>query len=99
MNLYLFILSLFSAYSFVNNAYMKTFTKMKSNSRLVDQNKEVTLTIDQLISQRGYVVESHQVITEDGYILKLFRILPKKIREARRAVLLQHGLFVKYLYS
>ena len=41
-----------------------------------------------------YPVESHKVITEDGYILTLFRIQKKNtaIKEGLKPMLLQHGL-------
>ncbi len=49
----------------------------------------------------NYPVESHEVITEDGYILKIFRIAGKKgeslyqARQARRPVVLYlHGYVV-----
>jgi hypothetical protein len=64
--------------------------QMKSLSKIV---KEPNMTIEQLILTKGYQVEVHFVETEDGYILKLFRILPKR-ESLNKAVLLQHGLFV-----
>lgn len=47
----------------------------------------------QLIESRGYVAESHEVTTLDGYILTLFRIVNPLITSGeRKPVLLQHGL-------
>lgn len=51
---------------------------------------------DQLIQKHGYPVELHEVITEDGYILNLYRIpngLEKDqvISGNRSAILLVHG--------
>ena len=45
-------------------------------------------SVPQLISEKGYPVESHDVSTSDGYILTMHRIP----RPGAPAVLLQHGL-------
>ena len=45
-------------------------------------------SVPQLISEKGYPVESHDVSTSDGYILTMHRIP----RPGSPAVLLQHGL-------
>jgi hypothetical protein len=45
-------------------------------------------SVPQLISDKGYPVESHDVSTSDGYILTMHRIP----RPGAPAVLLQHGL-------
>ena len=47
-----------------------------------------------LVKERGYRYEEHDIITSDNYILKLFRILPKKFFEKpkRKVVFLLHGL-------
>lgn len=49
--------------------------------------------IDEL-SEKGYEVESHQVITEDGYILKLFRIVGYNgiSNKGNSPILFQHGI-------
>ena len=39
----------------------------------------------QMIQRRGYVVEEHQVITEDRYVLTMYRI-PKSHEETRKNV-------------
>ncbi|KAH8350660.1 hypothetical protein KR067_011801 [Drosophila pandora] len=52
---------------------------------------------DERIRSHGYPAESHTVVTEDGYVLTLFRIpyshKLKNQNEKRPPVLLQHGLF------
>ncbi|KAH8369891.1 hypothetical protein KR093_001384 [Drosophila rubida] len=52
---------------------------------------------DERINSHGYPAETHEVETEDGYVLTLFRIpYSHKLRnqnERRPPVLLQHGLF------
>jgi hypothetical protein len=45
-------------------------------------------SVPQLISDKGYPVESHDVSTSDGYVLTMHRIP----RPGAPAVLLQHGL-------
>uniref|UniRef100_A0A8D8XCX3 Lipase 1 n=1 Tax=Cacopsylla melanoneura TaxID=428564 RepID=A0A8D8XCX3_9HEMI len=50
-----------------------------------------------IIRRYGYPVEYHQVTTEDGYILGLYRIPHGKDRKAdpqKKPVFLQHGLFL-----
>lgn len=46
----------------------------------------------QLVASAGYEGEAHQVETEDGYILKVHRILPKNQRGRKFPVFLMHGL-------
>lgn len=45
----------------------------------------------QIVESHGYPCEVHQVRTNDGYLLTVFRIPPKK-RGGPPPVLLQHGL-------
>ena len=45
-------------------------------------------TVPQLIEEKGYPVQAHDVVTADGYILTMHRIP----RPGAPAVLLQHGL-------
>lgn len=45
----------------------------------------------ELIKNSGYQGEAHQIETEDGYILKLHRIVPK-VSNGRRPVILCHGI-------
>jgi lysosomal acid lipase/cholesteryl ester hydrolase len=48
-----------------------------------------------LIETAGYEVEVHRTETQDGYKLKMHRILPKKISNSPRLgpVFVMHGLF------
>lgn len=49
--------------------------------------------VDELIETAGYCNEIHEVTTEDGYLLKVHRILPKKeAKEQKKPVFLMHGL-------
>jgi hypothetical protein len=50
----------------------------------------------QIISSRGFTPESHTVITTDGYILTVFRIINPYLEKRStnlRPVYIQHGLF------
>jgi lysosomal acid lipase/cholesteryl ester hydrolase len=88
MNIYFLIFLFF----LINEVLMlKTLTKFKSTDRI--NLPELSMTIDQLILKKGYSCEMHQVTTEDGYILKMFRIKPSGVKKSNRTVLLQHGLF------
>lgn len=46
----------------------------------------------ELINSAGYKGESHLVETQDGYILKVHRIVPKKPNTLKKPVFLMHGL-------
>ncbi|XP_032797769.1 lipase lipl-4 isoform X1 [Daphnia magna] len=69
--------------------------------RNVFQDPESFMTTPEIIYHRGYPVEIHHVVTDDGYILALHRI-PSGRRESypqngtshlkRRPVFLQHGM-------
>lgn len=41
---------------------------------LGSKNEDAALNITELISKYGYPVETHDVVTEDGYVLRMFRI-------------------------
>ena len=50
-----------------------------------------------MVRREGYPVETHQVITDDGYILTMHRIphgkiSPRTDSERRPAVYVQHGI-------
>lgn len=48
-----------------------------------------------MITFYGYEAEVHNVITEDGYILTIFRCNSKQSTESKKKpVILQHGLLV-----
>jgi len=61
--------------------------------------KELTMNFAEIVTSKGYPLETHEVITEDGYILTLFRLYDKqKDRNKKKVVYFQHGLFVyKYI--
>nr|CAD7430215.1 unnamed protein product [Timema monikensis] len=56
---------------------------------------EAFLTVPQIIKLHGYPVETHRILTEDGYILTLHRIPGSELsppRAGKKPVLLQHGI-------
>lgn len=55
-------------------------------------NEDTYLNFTELTDKYGYPTETHTVTTEDGYILKIFRILPKCSGTVKPyPVLLMHG--------
>lgn len=58
--------------------------------------KSVSCQVDDvlaLIQRDGYTGEAHDVETEDGYILKIHRVLPRSGSLKSHPVFLMHGLF------
>lgn len=72
----------FEIFAFAISFYFSIATGLKVNES--DQ-------ITNLIGNAGYQGEVHEVMTEDGYILKLHRINPKTTNH-RKPVLLCHGI-------
>ena len=51
--------------------------------------------MEQIANENGFRVEKHQVVTQDGYILGIWRIpgsISETSSEIKPPVLLQHGL-------
>jgi hypothetical protein len=63
-------------------------TTLHVNASGVCADPDCFLSVPQLISEKGYPIETHDVVTADGYILTMHRIP----RHGAPAVLLQHGL-------
>ncbi|XP_049819026.1 lipase 1-like isoform X2 [Aethina tumida] len=60
---------------------------------LSQEPSDADLTILQQFTKYGYESEQHEIETEDGYILTVYRVLPKIKREQKPLpVLLVHGL-------
>nr|CAH8870508.1 unnamed protein product [Trichobilharzia regenti] len=54
---------------------------------------EIYMNISEIIRREGYIVEEHEVITEDYYSLCLIRLYKNKTSHKRnKVILLQHGL-------
>ncbi|XP_063623110.1 lipase 3-like [Cydia splendana] len=45
----------------------------------------------EIAAENGYFAEAHEVVTEDGYILKMFRIPPRNNCTKKVPILLMHG--------
>ncbi|CAF3419845.1 unnamed protein product [Rotaria sp. Silwood1] len=65
----------------------------KSLPQIQQPDPDCNYNITQIIQSKGYPCEEHKVITNDGYILGVFRIpYGRKSSAKGRPVLLQHGL-------
>ncbi|KAF5291040.1 hypothetical protein FQA39_LY14473 [Lamprigera yunnana] len=66
----------------------------RDNNKNCYFNPDANLNVTQIIKRWGYPTEEHVVITDDGYMLTLFRIphgLNSTTTQPREPVLLQHG--------
>jgi pimeloyl-ACP methyl ester carboxylesterase len=75
---------------------MKKDLENRRASGTLRKGSDAFKTMTEIANENGFTVESYQVITDDGYILGLYRI-PGKIGEevkdvSKPAVLLMHGL-------
>nr|XP_029711294.1 lipase 1-like [Aedes albopictus] len=64
----------------------------KSSAPFQFEEEDAKLTVPQLIRKYGYNLEKHQVLTEDGYLLAMFRIPPRNGTSTKRPVLMMHSL-------
>ncbi|KOB67911.1 Lipase [Operophtera brumata] len=55
--------------------------------------EDTYLNFTELTSKYKYTTQEHEVVTEDGYILTIFRILSKCDQVKQHPVLLLHGIF------
>ena len=55
-----------------------SFTAVGPQTRSVHVDPECYMNSSQLITDNGYLPETHTVTTKDGYILQIFRVKPKK---------------------
>ena len=49
-------------------------------------------SFQEIVNNAGFFFEDHQVVTEDGYILDVFRIKTQDGKTGKPAVFLQHGI-------
>lgn len=56
-------------------------------------NSSLNLCQMNLLILDGYPYEVHRVETQDGYLLKVHRVLPRLSKETKGPVLLVHGIF------
>lgn len=58
-----------------------------------DRDPDAQREVPELIRSRGYDLETHHVVTSDGYILTCHRIVNTKFKGIRkRSIMVQHGL-------
>ncbi len=67
------------------------------NVQIKDEMKEERMTFEELVMSRGFPLEIHWVGTEDGYILKLYRIPGGKSetnyrKKQKQSIYLMHGI-------
>src|SRR5690348_2603415 len=73
--------------------YLKTNYHLNMTSN--DIESELSQSFQELVINKGYLLDEYIVYTEDGYSLQLFRIKGYKNEinnENKKAVFLQHGL-------
>lgn len=68
-----------------------------SNAKLIRErsNKDEFRSLIDIVNDNGFICQSFQVVTDDGYILSLYRIPGRhtlNTEETKPPVLLQHGL-------
>jgi pimeloyl-ACP methyl ester carboxylesterase len=73
-------------------------TETFDNVKIREELKEERMSFEELVMTRGYPLEIHYVETEDGYILKLYRIPAGKgegnyRKKQKQSVFLMHGIF------
>ncbi|XP_052740925.1 lipase 3-like [Bicyclus anynana] len=70
------------------------FIEVKDIKNSVDssENNETNLNVTQLAKYHGYNIETHKVITDDGYILSVHRIPSRKPIKNTSVVFLMHGI-------
>lgn len=63
--------------------------------RKEDKDSDANRNIQEIVESRGYLFEEHKVVTKDGYILNIHRVVNPMFKqddyESRKPVLLQHG--------
>ncbi|XP_058444935.1 lipase 1-like [Malaya genurostris] len=64
-----------------------------SSAPFLMEEEDALLTVPQLIRKNGFSVEEHRVRTEDGYLLTMFRIPPRKPGLRKHPVFMMHSLF------
>lgn len=86
----------------VNNAIDGTLRRIDERANPMkecagcDQDPDVNRNVSEIIRSRGFIAEEYNVVTKDGYILTIQRIVNPKVRPEFRGKLkpaiLQHGL-------
>jgi len=73
-------------------------TETFENIKIKEEMKEERMTFEELVMSRGFPLEIHYAESEDGYILKLYRIPAGKgernfKEKQKQSILLVHGIF------
>ena len=65
-----------------------------STFELYSDDPDIFRNTSELIESRGFQSETHRMITEDGYILTMFRLINPYLKHERplQPILIQHGL-------
>ncbi|KAJ3622050.1 hypothetical protein MTP99_002583 [Tenebrio molitor] len=68
----------------------------KAISRNCYHNPDITATTSEMAERNGYETKEHTVVTEDGYILKLFRVTSSQKGNSgkKQPVYLEHGILL-----
>lgn len=71
------------------------FSSVVADRKIMKHSNKYLDDVDKFIVNAGYVSEVHEVETEDGYILRVHRVMPLNESEIMRkgTVFLMHGLF------
>jgi len=92
-------LLLFLLFPLTSSATARTFQSVEDSTDEKSRFPEATLTTPELIKYWGYPAETHEVITDDGYILSLHRIpfgrnetVEREDSGSRPVFLVQHAL-------
>ncbi|KYN32149.1 Lipase 3, partial [Trachymyrmex septentrionalis] len=64
----------------------------KRNMSKTTNQDEIHMTTPELIEAHGYIAETHQICTEDGYYLTVHRVLPNDRVPSVPPVIINHGL-------
>ena len=76
--------------------FLKPNNGATSDSHAVDRghltDHDFRLEFEDIVNENGFDFTSHSVVTEDGYILEVFRVKAKETKEGAPVVFLQHGI-------
>ncbi|XP_052755651.1 lipase 1-like [Galleria mellonella] len=74
---------------------IRPFTIKSEDKHYLSYSRDSSLNFTELATKYGYQSQEHQVVTEDGYLLKVFRVSQGRNCDGRRRsppVILMHGL-------
>ena len=71
------------------------FLSVNADRKIIKHSNKYLDDVDKFIGNAGYSSEVHEVETEDGYLLRVHRVMPLKPSSIVRKgpVFLMHGLF------